>query len=97
MSGDLTRTKKKKKNGTGDIIAVLSTMLHQKVTVSTVNERDAYQSRLQAFNLFYLQYIYTKKRKISQFKHSLLVVSLRGAHQSTVQVRDPQCSANYSP
>ena len=60
----LVQKKKKKKNGTGDIIAVLSTMLHQKVTVSTVNERDAYQSRLQAFNLFYSQYIYEEEENI---------------------------------
>lgn len=62
MSGDLTL--KKKKNGTGDIIAVLSTMRHQKVTVSTINERDTYQSRLQTFNLFYSQYIYEEDENI---------------------------------
>lgn len=62
MSGDLTL--KKKKNGTGDIIAVLSTMRHQKVTVSTINERDTYQSRLQTFNLFYSQYIYEEEENI---------------------------------
>ena len=58
------KKKKKKKNRTGDIIAVLSTMRHQKVTVSTINERDAYQSRLQAFNLFYSQYIYEEEENI---------------------------------
>ena len=62
MSGDLTL--KKKKNGTGDIIAVLSTMRHQKVTVSTINERDTYQSRLETFNLFYSQYIYEEDENI---------------------------------
>lgn len=62
MSGDLTL--KEKKNGTGDIIAVLSTMRHQKVTVSTINERDTYQSRLQTFNLFYSQYIYEEEENI---------------------------------
>lgn len=62
MSGDLTL--KKKKNGTGDIIAVLSTMRHQKVTVSTINERDTYQSRLETFNLFYSQYIYEEEENI---------------------------------
>ena len=62
MSGDSTL--KKKKNGTGDIIAVLSTMRHQKVTVSTINERDTYQSRLQTFNLFYSQYIYEEEENI---------------------------------
>lgn len=62
MSGDLTL--KKKKNGTGDIIAVLSTMRHQKVTVSTINERDTYQSRVQTFNLFYSQYIYEEEENI---------------------------------
>ena len=62
MSGDLTL--KKMKNGTGDIIAVLSTMRHQKVTVSTINERDTYQSRLETFNLFYSQYIYEEEENI---------------------------------
>ena len=62
MSGDLTL--KEKKNGTGDIIAVLSTMRHQKVTVSTINERDTYQSRLETFNLFYSQYIYEEEENI---------------------------------
>ena len=60
----LVQKKKKKKNRTGDIIVVLCTMRHQKVTVSTINERDAYQSRLQAFNLFYSQYIYEEEENI---------------------------------
>ena len=60
----LVQKKKKKKNRTGDIIAVLCTMRHQKVTVSTINERDAYQSRLQAFTLFYSQYIYEEEENI---------------------------------